>query len=248
MIGRGGVAALVVSALVVSAGRGGGEETAAATTERPGFLARCVRGRLAAGVRGSHSWLVENRRSGPNGYDNSNKSGNFLGSLWGLDARQRYVPGPVLEYRIVGPFGVGAAYDRVRVKTLDWGNPEHTITAGDGDLEIRGAQAYAFGRYRNRTRATPYLQVGFAHYGSRFLESPGWAAPGRYFEVGATQGWLVTAGVRVAVWKGVAVDGSYQRLQLGDVEAVAHLAGGGRVKGSFPVRSNVVSLGVFYGF
>jgi opacity protein-like surface antigen len=243
-----GRTALVLAALVLLAGRGGAEDVDSGTGARPGFLRRSVQGRLTVGLRGTHSWLVENRRAGENGYDNSNKKGNFLGSLWGLDAQQQYVPLPLVEYRVVGAFGAGAAYDQVKIKTLDWANPERTVTAGDGDLEIRGVQAYAFGRYANRTRATPYVQVGFAHYWSRFLESPGWAAPGRYFEVDDTQGWFVTAGVRFAVGKGLAVDACYQRRQLGDIKAAAHLPGGGRIKGVFPVRSNVVAVGVVYGF
>jgi opacity protein-like surface antigen len=242
------MALVAVAVLLSTAERAVSEEVDSSAGARPGILERCVRGRLTLGVRGSHSWLLENRRSDENGYDNSNKRGNFLGSLWGLDAQQRYVPSPLVEYRIVAAFGVGAAYDDVKVKTLDWGNPEHTVTAGDGDLQIRGVQAYAFGRYANRTRASPYVEVGLAHYWSRFLESPGWAAPGRSFEVDDTRGWFLTAGVRVAVWRGLALDGSYERLQLGDVQAVAHLAGGGRIKGAFPVRSNVVSLGVVYAF
>jgi hypothetical protein len=236
----------VLAAMLLAPGWSVSEEVDSGA--RPGFLARYVGGRLAIGARVSHSWLAENRRSDENGYDNSNKKGNFLGSLWGLDAQQRYVPSPFLEYRIVSAFGVGAAYDQVRVKTLDWGNAEHTMTAGDGDLQIRGVQVYAFGRFVNRTRVTPYGQIGFAHYWSRFFESAGWAAPGRYFEVGDTQGWLVSAGLRIALWKGIGLDGSYERLQLSDVNASAHFANGGRTKGVFPVRSDVVAMGVIYGF
>jgi opacity protein-like surface antigen len=242
------LSAAVLAAALLLAGRSGAEDVDAGAGAKQRFVARSVGGRLTLGVRFTHTWLVEDRRAGPNGYDNSNKRGNFLGSLWGLDAQQQYVPLPLVEYRVVRTFGVGVAYDQVRIKTLDWANPEHTMTAGDGDLEIRGVQTWAFGRWANRTRATPYLQVGFAHYWSRFLESPGWAAPGRYFEVESTQGWILTAGVRFAVGKGFALDGFYQRRQLDDVQAAAHLTGGGRIKGVFPVRSNVVAVGVVYGF
>jgi opacity protein-like surface antigen len=240
--------ALALAAVLVSAGRGGAEEVDSGAGAKQGVLARSVAGRLTLGVRFNHTWLVEDRRAGPNGYDNRNKKGNFLGSLWGLDAQPQYVPLPLVEYRVVRTFGAGVAYDQVRIKTLDWANPERTVTAGDGDLEIRGVQAFAFGRWANRTRATPYLQVGFAHYWSRFLESPGWAAPGRYFEVESTQGWILTAGVRFAVGKGVALDGSYQRRELGDVQAAAVFANGGRINGVFPVRSNVMAVGVVYEF
>ncbi len=163
--------------------------------------------------------------------------------------RQRYVPKPFLEYRVVSALGLGVAYDQVRIETLDWGNAERTKTAGDGDLRARGAQVYAFGRFANRTRVTPYAQIGFAYYWSAFFESPGWAAPGRAFDVSDTRGWLAGAGLRVALWKGIAVDGSYQHLQLGDVAAAVRYASGGRgTKGAFPMRSDVVALGLSYGF
>ncbi len=57
--------------------------------------------RLSLGASFTNYGLEETRRSGENGYDNGNLSGNFLGSLWGLDARQHYFPNPYLEYRIV---------------------------------------------------------------------------------------------------------------------------------------------------
>jgi opacity protein-like surface antigen len=227
---------------------GAAQEPAKDAGSPPGFLARTTKGRLLAGARIPHSWLAEDRRSGPNGYDNSNKKGNFLGSLWGLDPQQSWVPYPYVEYRVVAAFGLGAAYDQLTVKTLDWANPEHTLTAGDGDLRTRGAQVYAFARYANRTRFTPYVQLGWAFYSSQFLESPGWAAPGRYFEVSGTNGWLVTAGARAALWRGLAVDASYQHLHLDDVSAIAHLAGGGRIKGAFPMQRDVVAAGVLWAF
>ena len=78
--------------------------------------------RLSVGARFTYYWLEETRRSGENGYDNGNLSGNFLGSLWGLDAQQHYFPNPYFEYRVSSGFGIGAMYDQLRVKTLDWAN------------------------------------------------------------------------------------------------------------------------------
>jgi opacity protein-like surface antigen len=241
--------ALLLAVLSLRADPCAAEEAAPTPAAHLGLVARGVGGRLTVGARVSHPWLSDDRRSGPDGFDNANRSGNFLGSLWGLDVRQRYVPNPFLEYRIVSAFGVGAAYDQVRVKTLDWGNAERTVTAGDGDLRIRGAQVFAFGRFANRTRVTPYARIGFAYYWSAFFESPGWAVPGRAFEVSDTRGWLVGAGLRIALWRGIALDGSYEHLHLGDVEAAVRFASGGKgTKGAFPMRSDVASLGISYGF
>jgi hypothetical protein len=59
-----GRTALVLAALVLLAGRGGAEDVDSGTGARPGFLRRSVQGRLTVGLRGTHSWLVENRRAG----------------------------------------------------------------------------------------------------------------------------------------------------------------------------------------
>jgi opacity protein-like surface antigen len=240
---------LLWAGLALAAGPSGAEQAVPTVEARPSLLARSVSGRLTLGIGVSHSWLEDDRRSGPDGYDNANRSGNFLGSLWGLDPKQSYLPNPFLEYRIVSAFGLGVAYDQLTVKTLDWGDAERTWTAGDGDLRIRGAQVFAFGRFANRTRVTPYVRVGFGYYWSAFLESPGWAAPGRRFEVSDTKGWLAGAGLKVAVWKGVGLEGSYQHRQLSDVKAAVRFANGGKgTKGVFPVRSDAVALGLSYGF
>lgn len=179
----------------------------------------------------------------------ANRRGNFLGSLWGLDPKQSYLPKPFLEYRIVSAFGVGVAYDQLRVKTLDWGNAERTVTAGDGDLRMRGGQAFVFGRLANRTRLTPYARFGFAYYWSAFFESSGWATPTRSFEVSDTRGWVADAGVRVAAYRGLAVDASYEHQQLSDVKAAVRFTSGGRgTKGTFPVRNDAVALSLSYSF
>src|SRR5512138_1509825 len=100
---------LLLASVWLGAGRGAAAEAtptaadqATPTTEvRPSLLTRSVSGRLTIGARAGYAWLAEDRRSGPNGYDNANRSSNFLGSLWGLDVEQRYLPKPFLEYRIV---------------------------------------------------------------------------------------------------------------------------------------------------
>jgi hypothetical protein len=204
--------------------------------------------RLVVGVRLSHRWLEDSRRYGENGLDNHNTDVNFLGSLWGLDPLQRYVPAPFVEYRVVRGFGAGVAYDEARVKTLDWANDDHTATAGDGDLRLRGLQIYAFGRLRNRTRFTPFVRGGFSRYGSAFFEDPGWALPGRYFEVAGTHGWFADAGVRVALWRGIDLEASVEHSWLKDVDAKAHLQGGGGRRGSFPLRNDALRLGAAYRF
>jgi opacity protein-like surface antigen len=224
-------------------GRGSGYRT-----QGLGLSPEWVASRLSIGARVITFWLKDTRRSGENGYDNANLEGNFLGSLWGLDAQQHYFPNSFLEYRVVSSFGVGFAYNQARAKTLDWANDQRSITAGDGDVQIRGLQVYVFGRYRNRTRVTPYANLGVSRYWSRFFESPGWSAPGRHFEVDDTSGWFAAVGCSVALWKHLEVDAIYSYSQIGDVTARAYLRPNRYRRGAFPMRSDVLGIGVVYAF
>jgi hypothetical protein len=206
--------------------------------------------RLLVGLRLTHFWLEDTRRSSELGYDNANLTGNFLGSLWGLDAQQHVLPSPYVEYRVVSSFGAGVAYDQARAKTLDWADADQTATAGDGDVEIRGLQVYAFGRLPNRTRLTPYAQVGFARYWSRFFVLPGWATPGsgRHFEVDGTRGWFVSLGSQLSLGRHLGLDLQLRHSQTQDVTARAYLRGNHYRAGAFPMRGEALQAGVLYAF
>jgi hypothetical protein len=191
---------------------------------------------------------MDTRRSDADGYDNHNLSGNFLGSLWGLDAQQHYFPNPYFEYRLFSGVGVGASYDQLRAKTLDWANDDHTATAGDGDLELRGVGAYLVLRYSNRSRFEPRATAGFAWYKAHFFESPGWAAPGRHFAVEDTNGWFATGGCAAHLSRHFGLDTTVRYSAIGDVAARAYLLGNHYRSGSFPMRYTALALGAAYSF
>lgn len=224
------------------------DEVASNPAGRAGLVHRATRGRLSLGLRLSRLWLEDSRRYGPNGLDNGNGPINFLGSLWGLDPVQRYVPSPFLEYRIVSGVGVGVAYDEARIRTLDWANAEKTVTAGDGDLRLRGAQIWGFASYPRGARITLGAYGGYGRYWPAFFEAPGWALPGRWFEVHATQGWLAGARLRVTPRRHLGIEVGYEHLGLADVPAKAHLLGGGHKNGVFPARSDALRAGLVYTF
>jgi hypothetical protein len=89
----------------------GGAEATAVAQEPAGFFGRFVANHLTIGARVTYFWLKDTRRSGPNGLDNLNQAGNFLG-LWGLDAQQHYFPNPFVEYRVISGFGPGSLTTR----------------------------------------------------------------------------------------------------------------------------------------
>jgi opacity protein-like surface antigen len=242
---------LLLAAGLVLLGLRAGEaaEPTVPSDEPSGFFARFVRTHLTIGARVSRFWLEDTRRSSANGYDNLNQAGNFLGSLWGLDAQQHYFPNPFMEYRVTSGFGAGIAYDQARAKTLDWtDNTARLATAGDGDVEIRGLQYYVFGRYRNRTRFTPYANVGIARYRSRFFVSPDWLIPGRHFEVDDTKGWFVSGGCNVALSRHLGLDALYRHSQLDAVIGRAFFNPRRHRSGAFPMRNDLIGAGLFYAF
>jgi hypothetical protein len=241
--------ALVITLVLVGRIVGARE---AAPDEDSSFSSRWAAKRLSIGLRVTGFHLEDSRRSTDHGFDNTNIQGNFLGSLWGLDAEQHYFPNPFLEYRLVSSFGLGVAYDQARARTLDWGNAQQTITAGDGELEIRGLLLYAFGRYRNRTRLTPHAEVGVGRYHSRFYETADWkgGGPGRHFVVDDTGGWFFSLGCNLALDKHLGVDGLYRHSQIDDVSARACFSEACNHPrlGAFPMRNDLFGVGLFYGF
>ncbi len=207
-----------------------------------GFLlatAAAAEDRLTIGARVQHTMLSESRR----GQDSADRDQHFLGSLWGLDPVQRYVPAPFLEVRLVRSFGLGVSYDKARIRTLDWANASHTTTAGDGDLVLRGAELYAFASVPLSARLTAYAQIGRARYWSDFEELPEW--PGR-FAVSDTAGWTVATGARIAIRNGFRADVLYEHRRLTQVAATANADNGVRTDGAFPVRGHSVSAGFSY--
>ncbi len=219
-----------------------------AACDEPGLLHRLLADRLTLGVRSSWVRLEDTRRYNPYGVlDNTYDSGNFLGSLWGVDPRQQYLPLPFLEYRIVSGFGAGVAYDQARGRTLDWGNAEQTVTAGDGDLEIRGIRPYLFAR-GPRWRLVPYAQVGLERYWSQFYVSSGWAAPGRHFEVDPTDGWFVAGGGMMSLSRHIRLDLQFRHSQTEAVVARAYLLRNHHRSGAFPMRRDALGAGLSWAF
>lgn len=201
------------------------------------------RGHLTIGLRLSRLELEESRRYLNGHLDNANRRGNFLGSLWGLDPQASWVPAPFLEYRPVASAGVGVAYDEVRIRTLDWaGSDALKTTAGDGDLQLRGARVYLLAAAPGHMRLTPLARVGYGFYSSAFFETGGWAAPGAFFVVEDTRGWFADLTIRVSIGWRLQAEASYESLWLRDVRGQAGPPAGAR--GVFPARGDVARLGL----
>ena len=208
-----------------------------------------IHDQLEVGARITYFQLKDDERGIRNNWDLQR---NFIGSIWGLEEKQSYIPKPYVQYAIIKYAGVGLSYDELTVKTVDWGNLEGTVKGGDGDCMIRGPVVYVFGRYPNSTRFTPFAELGYIYYFADFEEDPAWAAvgPGYRFEVDDTGSQYVAAGCDIRI-KGQWQAGIYFRqLYNADVDARAYFSPGPRVgrSGSFPFDSRQFGLELSYRF
>lgn len=216
------------------------------------FMDRWVLDRLEVGARVHHFRLRDTRRTGPNGYyDNWNLRGNFIGSVWGLDEKQEYLPRLHAQYRIWRGVGVGLTYDKIVAETVDWSS-EEGVTSTDGDVIIEGPLAYAFWRYENRTRFTPGVELGLASYSASFDVNPAWAAvgPGYRFEVDDTDGYYLALNCDVELGERWLIDFHYRRMFDAEVDARAYFSRGTRVGryGAFPMEYAMFGIGATYRF
>lgn len=220
-------------------------------SQQNGF-ASWLDGRLEIGARIQYYNLQDSRRPGPDGLNNNNLQVNYIGSVWGLEEIQDYVPRFYAQYLATPYFGVGLTYDHVAAETRDWSNVEQTRTGSDGDLHVWGPMLYLFARYPNPTRFTPILEAGWVYYFADFKEDANWAAagPGYRFKVDDTDGYYLALGLDYSVNDRWHVQAYWRRLFEAEVDARAYFYPGSRIhrSGSFPLEYNMYGLGLSYAF
>lgn len=218
----------------------------------PNELASWGEGRLELGARLHYFTLKDTRRQGPNGPDNNAIRLNFIGSVWGLEEIQDYVPRLYAQYLAMPYFGVGITYDYIAAETRDWGNVEQTRTGTDGDIHIWGPMVYLFVRYPNSTRFTPQTEIGWVRYFADFDVNPAWAAtgPGYRFKVDDTDGYYIALALDCAINKQWHAHAYWRRLFDAQVDARAYFTPSSRVGryGAFPMEYEMFGLGMSYGF
>lgn len=206
------------------------------------------------GVRCSRSELLDTRRQGPNGLDNANWEGhiNYVGSLWGLDEIQDYLPRLYVQFALNPYTGAGIAYDYLGARTMDWGNAEKTRLGTDGDLHLHGFLYYVFLRYPVIFGITPFCEVGGAWYQAEFRESARWAAigDGYRFEVDNANGYFLGLGVSAVLPGDWSVNLYWRQMFDVEVGARAYFEPGPKAgrAGSFPMEYRMLGLGAAYHF
>lgn len=246
----------VLTGLILWGIAGGGENTGAATYSRMApYTPAPVFKYFEIGVRSSHFDLLDTRRAGANnGLDNANWEGNinYIGSVWGLDAIQDYLPRLYVQFAPNPYIGAGLAYDYLGVKTLDWGNAGKTRVTTDGDLHLQGFLYYALLRYPVMFGITPFCEIGGAWYHAEFRESAKWTANGTgyRFEVDNSRGLFFGLGVDAAIAGDWSVNLYWRQMADVEIGARAYFEPGPRVNraGAFPMEYRMLGLGVAYHF
>lgn len=210
-----------------------------------------INDRLEIGARIYRFSIRDDRRTGPNGPRNSNPRVNYIGSLWGLDEIQDYIPRLYVQYAFTPYFGAGVSYDRLAAKTLDTPVKEKNWKPGDGDIQIRGPMLYLFARYPNMTRFTPFGELGWIYYYADFKVMDKWASLGPYhrFSVDNTHAYFLGLGLNTALTDRWHVNAYWRRTFEADVDVRVYFRKERLSrKGTFPMDSDVFGLGVSYLF
>jgi opacity protein-like surface antigen len=120
---------------------------------------------LEIGARTAHFDLRDSTRTAPN---------YFLGGLDEFIEEQGYVPLPFVNIRFNPYLAVGVGYGTLRAKT--WSRPdiEGEIGHSDGTIDASGPTVSGQLRFPNRSRYTPFLEVGLLIYQSYFDHSDAW--------------------------------------------------------------------------
>ncbi len=214
------------------------------------FYTKFIKDRVQIGTRSAHRILTDDDSGHKGG---GYGSGTFLGTIYGLDAKQNYFPRQLYgRFFINDIFGVEIGYDQYKAKSLTR-NPPYT----DGDLEVSGITLSLIGFYRNTSKFTPYLGLGLGFFSSNFSEIANWRSSYNGLrqrrmitdDVNAT---IVSLGVLWEFTERWNLDLSAKYIGNADIDAVFKGYTYGILDtvqpGHFPMDSYALQIGVSYTF
>ncbi len=230
----------------------GGSGNARNTDGRDNFMPEWMKDRIEIGARVHYFSLKDTRRTIRGRYENTNVRGNFVGSVWGLDEIQDYVPRLFANVMMNSYFGVGMTYDMIAAETVDWGDLEKSFRTTDGDLKTWAPILYLLVKWPNETRFEPFAELGSARYFARFKEDPVWAAtaPGYRFEVDDSWGTTFALGCNLALSEHWHAHLYWRRMRGASANARAYFSPSSRVGrfGEFPLEYDMYGIGTSYRF
>ncbi len=219
------------------------------------FYNEYIQNRLEIGTRISYRFLT-NKDSGHK--YGSYGTGTYLGTIYALDEKQNYCPNKFfVKYFFTQYLGFKVAYDSIKAKTLSWSTSKNSIET-DGDVILSGPTIALIAKYPNRTRFTPYADLGLGFFHGDFDREPTWAYTdwgsadrNRYMLVDDTTAVFVDAGVTYQIYQNWYIDGSIEYMHA---DADATFKGYTNTTldtvqtGHYPLNNISLNLGLGYSF
>ena len=147
-------------------------------------------------------------------------NGSFFGTITQLNEQQDSFPNKVyLQYRLFkSPVWIGVSYDHVRASTMDDLSLVPDGSGSDGSEDVQGVIPYLHAAWDNKTRFTPYLQVGFGFYQAKFQPNSWGDNHERYVEAKKNvTGLELGGGVAVRLYKNLSADVFAKSMTIEDI-------------------------------
>jgi len=167
---------------------------------------------------------------------------SFGGSIYKLDADQNYLPlrpyAQVTTRVGAAELGLGLSYDHLlAAATID-------NEGGDGDIQMESLMFYLVAAYPNKTRFTPFGEVGLAAYWNSFDPDPDWSRNGyREFDLDDSIAPYLAGGCDIAIAGNFSAN-LYIRYVDVDVDGVYIFRGDARPPQPFTFTLEHIAYGV----
>ena len=175
-------------------------------------------------------------------------NGSYFGTITEITEVQDHSPDKVyLQARLPHtPLWLGVSYDHVTARTMDDGNGDGVadMSGGDGNEEIKGFIPYLQAVWDNKTRFTPYAEVGYAFYQAKFLPNS-WGNNGqRYVDAtSSVNGFELGGGLGVRLYKNLSADFYARSMTVDDITGDWYFNYGRNYGGPFVMTMSYVAYG-----
>lgn len=191
------------------------------------------------GTRYTEVKLQDNKRGTPG-------NGSFFGTITQINEQQDGWPNKAyLQYRLFkSPVWIGVSYDHVRASTMDDLSLVPDGSGSDGSEELQGVIPYLNAAWDNKTRLTPYAQVGIGFYEAKFLPNSWGDNRQRFVEAKSNvTGIELAGGLNVRLYKNLSADLFAKYMKIDDITGNWFYNYGNNYGGPFIMTMSYVAYG-----
>lgn len=172
-------------------------------------------------------------------------NGSYFGTITRIYEKQDEWPNKAyLQYRIMNsPVWVGVSYDHVAAQSQDDLSLVPDGSGSDGYEDLQGVVPYIQAAWDNKTRVTPYAQIGLAFYQAKFKPNS-WGGDGMRWVSAKSNvnGLQLGGGVDVRLYKNLSLDLFADYMKIDDITGDWYYAYGAH-GGPFIMTMSYVSYG-----